>query len=162
MRTYRIVFGALLSLMVAISSCDDSDDDDDGGITPAADIITLKEVALTGTQEVPPVTTQATATFKGSYNNATNRISYNITFQNITPTGIHFHKGAVGEDGDIIIPINPGSDPYSGTNPYNSPISGNTAALTAAQEADLLAGGWYLNIHSSQYPDGELRAQITR
>jgi hypothetical protein len=151
----------MLSLLLMVS-CDDDDDDDDNGTPPVADIVTFKDVTLTGAQEVPPVTTQATGTFKGSYNKSTNRISYTITFQGITPVGMHFHNGAVGVDGPIIVPIDPGSDPYSGNNPFASPLVGTTDPITEAQEADLLAGNWYINIHSDQYPDGEIRAQLVQ
>jgi hypothetical protein len=34
--------------------------------------------------------------------------------------------------------------------------------LTDAQAADLLAGRYYVNIHSSSHPSGEIRGQITR
>ena len=41
-----------------------------------------------------------------------------------------------------------------------SPFEG-TATLTEAQAADLLAGRWYVNIHTASYPGGELRGQVT-
>jgi hypothetical protein len=162
MKTYRINFGILCSLLLClmfmVSSCDDDDDDSSG--LPGADIVALQEVALTGEQEVPPVSTQASGTFKGTYNMDTKVISYTITFQGITPTAMHFHRGEVGVAGPITIPINPGADPYSGTNPYVSPLTGRTPALSAAQEAELLAGDWYVNVHTAQYPAGELRGQV--
>ena len=34
--------------------------------------------------------------------------------------------------------------------------------LTAAQEAMLFAGGLYVNIHTSTYPNGEIRGQSGR
>lgn len=34
------------------------------------------------------------------------------------------------------------------------------ATLTDEQAADLQAGKWYINIHTAQYPDGELRGQL--
>ncbi|WP_165820550.1 CHRD domain-containing protein [Pontibacter virosus] len=163
MKTYRINFGillgALLSLSFVLTGCDD---DDDTTVIPDAEIVTLNEVALTGAAEAPPVNTQATGTFRGTYNMDTKVINYTVTFQNISPTAMHFHKGAVGVSGPITVPINPGSDPYSSDNPYISPLVSSTPPLTDAQEAELLAGEWYINIHSSQYPNGELRGQITR
>ncbi|GGG20841.1 hypothetical protein GCM10011323_26050 [Pontibacter amylolyticus] len=166
MKTYRINFGillgALLSLSFMMTACDD--DDDDNTVIPGDEIVALKEVALTGANEVPPVTTQATGTFKGTYNMDTKVLSYTISFQGITPTAMHFHKGGVGVAGPVTVPINPGTsnDPYSSANPYVSPMTRSTSPLTAAQEAELLAGEWYVNIHSDQYPNGELRGQVTR
>jgi hypothetical protein len=34
--------------------------------------------------------------------------------------------------------------------------------LTEAQAADLLAGRWYVNIHTAANPGGEIRGQVTR
>lgn len=162
MKTYRISFGILstmlLSLVLGLSSCND---DDDGDMpTPVDEVVMLREVTLSGSQEVPPNSSEATGTFKGQYNKDTKRLSYIITFEGITPTAMHFHKGAPGMAGPIVIPINPGSNPYSGSNPFPSSLSGSTSALTTEQEADLLAGNWFLNIHSADFPDGEIRAQI--
>jgi hypothetical protein len=64
---------------------------------------------------------------------------------------MHFHKGAPGVAGGVEIPI-PG--------PYTSPLNGTTSALTAEQETDLLAGNWYVNIHSDAYRAGEIRGQM--
>lgn len=166
MKTFRInpglLLGALLSLTCIMTACDD--DDDDTTVIPGNEIVALKEVALTGAEEVPAVTTQATGTFKGTYNMDTKVMNYTITFQGITPTAMHFHKGGVGVPGPVTVPINPGTsnDPYSNTNPFNSPIIRSTPPLTAAQEAELLGGEWYVNIHSAQFPDGEIRGQVTR
>ena len=163
MKTSRISIQALLALLLlplllVLGSCNDDNEDEDTP-TPTDEIIQLQEVTLTGAQEVPANSSQATGTFRGSYNKTTRVMTYNITFEGITPTAMHFHRGAVGVSGPIVIPINPGSDPYSGNTSFRSPLSGNTA-LTADQEAELLNGNWYLNIHSSTFPDGEIRAQV--
>jgi len=44
-------------------------------------------------------------------------------------------------------------------NPMTSPMEGS-ATLTAAQAADLLAGKWYANIHTTVHPNGEIRGQM--
>ncbi|CAM3785434.1 CHRD domain-containing protein [Pontibacter korlensis] len=165
MKTHRISYGILttllLSLMLGLGGCND-DDDDDANPTPMEEIVMLKDATLSGTQEVPPNNSAATGTFKGQYNKDTKRLSYTITFAGITPTAMHFHKGEAGMAGPVVVPINPGSNPYSSSNPFESPLSGTTPALTAEQEADLLAGNWFLNVHSAEFPDGEIRAQITQ
>jgi hypothetical protein len=35
-----------------------------------------------------------------------------------------------------------------------------SAILTDAQEQQLLAGQWYVNIHTAAHPDGEIRGQV--
>lgn len=34
------------------------------------------------------------------------------------------------------------------------------ATLTDAQAADMMAGLWYVNIHTTRYPGGEIRGQL--
>jgi hypothetical protein len=40
-----------------------------------------------------------------------------------------------------------------------SPMKG-TATLDDKQAADLMAGQWYVNIHTKQNPSGEIRGQV--
>jgi hypothetical protein len=50
--------------------------------------------------------------------------------------------------------------------PLNSTFVGtwqrSEIKLTDAQAADLLAGRWYVNIHTAQFPNGEIRGQLMR
>ena len=43
--------------------------------------------------------------------------------------------------------------------PIVSPLQGS-ATLTDAQAADLMAGRWYVNIHTAANPNGEIRGQL--
>jgi hypothetical protein len=43
--------------------------------------------------------------------------------------------------------------------PLGSP-SGLVAVLTQAQVNDLMAGLWYVNVHSTVFPAGEIRGQL--
>ena len=45
--------------------------------------------------------------------------------------------------------------------PNTSPFSGS-ATLTDAQAADLLAGRWYINVHTAANPGGEVRGQLAK
>lgn len=140
----------LLGLLLPLSSCDYDDDDMD----PVLNIVEFEDIAITGDQEVPANESEATGTFSGTYDKDTNILSYTITYQGITPTDMHFHKGEVGVSGGVEVPI--------GSAPYLSPIQSQTPALTEAQEADLLAGLWYVNIHSAALPAGEIRGQVVQ
>ena len=44
--------------------------------------------------------------------------------------------------------------------PSGSPKVGTPVALTGPQQADLIAGLWYINIHSQAFPGGEIRGQV--
>jgi hypothetical protein len=112
---------------------------------------------FSGSQEVPAIATPATGTITGTYNDVTKRIFYTINFSGLlgTSTAGHFHgPAAVGVVAGVAIaytgfPTGGSSGSYS-----------NSHVLTATQEAQLLAGLWYGNIHSNLFPGGEIRAQI--
>jgi hypothetical protein len=139
------VLGLMLALGFTAVSCDDDDDDD----TPQNEV-RFQNLALTGAKEVPPVQTTSTGTINATYNKDTNVLNYTITWTPFTATNMHFHKGDATVSGAPVKPI---------AGPYTSPMTG-TFTLTDAEEADLLAGLWYINIHSQAYPGGEIRAQM--
>ncbi|MFN3168418.1 MAG: CHRD domain-containing protein [Phycisphaeraceae bacterium] len=89
-------------------------------------------------------------TIAGTYDDVTNEINYEIVWADLTsPTTVsHFHLGAPGSSGGVTLGFTP-----------TSPSIGN-ATLTEAQETDLLAGNWYVNIHTTNYPGGEIRGQV--
>ncbi|CAN5305343.1 hypothetical protein BH23BAC1_BH23BAC1_23960 [soil metagenome] len=141
--------GIILVLCTLILvSCDNDDDD------MPDNLVQFNDIAINGMEEVPSNNSTATGTFNGTYNKDTKILTYDLTFSGITPTNMHFHKGAPGVSGGVVIGI--------GEAPYSSPISGSTPALTDEQEADLLAGNWFVNIHSAQFPPGEIRGQVVQ
>ncbi len=84
---------------------------------------------------------------------ATNGLSWNITWDNQligTPTLMHFH-------GPALTTQNAGVQVSTGV--AGPPVVGN-AILSNIQEADLLAGLWYLNLHTTAYAGGEIRGQV--
>jgi len=67
-------------------------------------------------------------------------------------TAAYFHGPAdADKTADIAVPI---------TGDLKSPVKGS-ATLTDAQAADLLAGRYYLNIHTAAHRPGEVRGQVT-
>lgn len=117
--------------------------------------VKFNNIAATGAQEAPtPNSSTATATMNATYDKDTKVITFTLTFSGLNPVNGHFHKGATGTAGPVVIDLKPAS----GT--FTSPMSGSTRALTAAEETDLLAGTWYYNLHTSTYPAGEIRGQM--
>ncbi len=77
-------------------------------------------------------------------------LTVTTTYGGVTATAGHIHKGAIGVSGGVIFPfIN-----------LTSPINLTTPPLDAAQEADLMANLYYVNLHSAAYPGGEIRGQL--
>jgi MYXO-CTERM domain-containing protein len=63
---------------------------------------------------------------------------------------MHFHNAPVGVSGGVDLGI---------PSPWTSPYVGS-ATLDAAQQTNLLAGDWYVNIHTSDFGGGEIRGQV--
>jgi hypothetical protein len=108
---------------------------------------------LNGASEVPPKTTKGTGDALATLDTATKVLTYTITFENLTgPASMgHFHgPAAVGVNAGIIVTFK---------DPVQSPIIGS-ATLTDAQIADLMAGKWYVNVHTAANPGGEVRGQM--
>lgn len=114
-------------------------------------------VQLNAAQEVPtPPTTPpenagGTATLEVNTDLA---IEYNVTVQNLTgaAAAAHIHEGAAGVAGGIVFTL---------TKVNDTTFTGETEALTEAQLATLVSGGYYVNVHTVSNPLGEIRAQIT-
>ena len=102
-----------------------------------------------GAQENPPVTTTATAACSAALNGAQDAVTVSCEHNVADPIAAHIHSGIAGENGSVLFPF---AD-------FASPIS-ESFAVDATQVADLLAGGLYVNIHSTANPGGEVRAQI--
>jgi CHRD domain len=117
------------------------------GCGPAAFTATLN-----GANEAPdPVVTSARGFGVFPYNAATHVLSFNIEFSGLSSPeqAAHIHQGPVGVPGPVIHPLPPG-------NPKVGSVT-----LTPDEEADLLAGNLYVNIHSRDHGSGEIRGQLT-
>jgi hypothetical protein len=107
---------------------------------------------LTGANEVPPNSSTATGTATLTFNPNTKAFTVNLPHNVVGVTGGHIHKGAVGANGDVVFPfVN-----------LTSPITFTSLALTTAQEADLNAGLYYVNLHTAAFPGGEIRGQLVK
>ena len=108
---------------------------------------------LSGASEVPPVTSSASGTVEANLNKRISELSWTVTYSGLSgpATGAHFHGPAMaGANAGVVVPI---------TGSLTSPIRG-VASLTAAQAADLMAGKWYVNLHTAANPNGEIRGQL--
>jgi len=119
-------------------------------------VVTKAGLPLNGAQEFPANAGIATGTGDVSYNKNTKRLSYFVTYNNLSvnPAAGHIHGSAArGANAGVLFPFASVPAATSGA------ISGS-AVLTAAQETDLLGGRFYFNIHTATFPGGEIRGQI--
>jgi hypothetical protein len=129
---------------------------------------------LSGDQEVPPVVGMpggtvalAAGTAALTANAAETEIQFEVAIEGIAPSQItqaHLHVAPPGVNGPPIIFL-------TGSPPFTLPLTGtlteagllpntvgidNFADLIAAMEA----GDVYVNVHTMDYPDGEIRGQV--
>jgi Cu/Zn superoxide dismutase len=108
-----------------------------------------------GNQVVPVTTSTAVGVIVVKYNTVTKMLQEYANYRGLSSaiTDAHIHSGAIGENGPTIITLT-NSGGTDGT------LTGSVV-LTAAQEADLLAGKFYTDVHSAAFPSGEVRAQLS-
>ncbi len=107
---------------------------------------------LSAANEVPANASAGVGTLEATLNKDTNALSWTVNYSGLTGPVVagHFH-GPAGAGVNAGVALG-----FSG--PLESPIKG-TATLTPAQAADLLAGKWYVNLHTAANKGGEIRGQ---
>jgi hypothetical protein len=113
------------------------------------------KAALDGKAEVPPNSSAGKGTADIDYDAASKKLSWKVTYSGLSgpATAAHFHGPAeAGKNAGVAVAI---------PNATASPAEGS-ATLTDAQAADLMAGKYYVNIHTAANPGGEIRGQVTK
>ena len=108
---------------------------------------------LSGSNEVPPVTTAAKGIAVITIT-ADRSVRAEVTVSGMTPTASHIHEAAAGANGPVIVPF---TKSETDTNVF---VAAPGAKLTEAQYASYKAGNLYVNVHSAKNPGGELRGQL--
>ena len=114
-------------------------------------------VPLSGDQQVPPVQTPGSGTANLTYDSSTHVVTWNITFSGLTSqaTMAHFHGPApAGKNAGVKVWIS-----QKGNMELNSPISGK-ATLSPGDAQMFESGNMYINVHTKNNPDGEIRGQV--
>jgi hypothetical protein len=104
--------------------------------------------------EVPPNDSKGTGTVTATYDTASKKLSWKGSYANLSgpATAAHFHGPAEpGKNAGVAVPISPATSPLEGS-----------ATLTDAQASDLMAGKWYVNVHTAANKGGEIRGQLTK
>jgi hypothetical protein len=118
------------------------------------------QASLTGGGEVPANASPAKGLMTGVFDTDTNTLEWTVTYTGLSsaPIGAHFHGpvsylGLTPEENAPIQVGTPGN--------LASPIHG-VAKIDDGQAKDLKDGRWYFNLHSKQFPAGEIRGPIVR
>ena len=110
--------------------------------------------SLNGSNEVPPTQSRGSGYFEAVYRPSTKVLEYRLNLVGVGgPTTMGYLQGPAG----------PGENAQH-NGPINIPIYDNTiwdgVTLTEEQAAQVVAGQWYVEGRTIQYPDGEIRGQI--
>jgi hypothetical protein len=163
MRTRALLTMAIVALLALAACGDDNKSDsstgaDDTTVTaPSATAVTLTADLTGGTSEVPA---PGDADGKGSatvkIDSAKGEVCYTITVESIAaPVASHIHEAPAGGAGPILITFDP------------QKIGKGESCLTGQKAADLdrivaNPAGFYVNVHTADFPGGAVRGQLTK
>ena len=141
---------------------------------------------LRGFEEVPPISSGGGGFLFASVNDAGTELQFSLVYFNLesTVTQAHIHVGQSAVNGGIVLffctnltpPAGVPAPPACPNNVGPNVVSGTlTAANVVSQTAQgigvgdfsevvraILAGVTYANVHSTVFPGGEIRGQISR
>lgn len=126
-------------------------------VDPSALPKRLFTTRLSGAQEVPAVTTNGRGFGRVVLNAAETEITASFYWEGLSSGTIsgHIHgPAAAGVNAPVLFNMNPTTGVTSGS------TIDRTFTVTPAQVADLRAGLWYFNIHTTNNTGGEIRGQL--
>jgi hypothetical protein len=106
---------------------------------------------LTAAEEVPPHTSQANGVGLVTVDPDLGTLTASVVASGMADIDAHIHVGAPGVAGPVVFPLAkaPGMTVWT-----------TRVAITDAQFGALKAGNYYFNVHSTAFPNGEIRGQI--
>ena len=107
---------------------------------------------LNGAQEVPAKAVSGSGTAEVQFDRDTGTLRYTINYGGLTGalTGAHIHgPAASGANAGVVVPFANAASPIRGE-----------AKLNPTQAGDLMAGLYYVNLHTAANPGGEIRGQL--
>jgi len=138
-----------------IVSCELDDITEDGFFVGSA-------LPMTGAQETPAVATAATGTIDATYSIYTKVVTFTVNWSGLSglPIMAHVHGTATkGYAAAVVQPM------WTAANAVLYPASGKyTGSMfvdgVKIKEEHILAGEYYINLHTAANPAGEIRGQL--
>ena len=113
--------------------------------------------ALLGENEVPPADPDGSGTAVITLNSGQGVVCFEISVSNIAlpATGAHIHQGEAGVNGSIVVTLTPPDE--SGTS------SGCVEAdRSLIKDIRKNPAGYYVNVHTAEFPGGAIRDQLSK
>jgi len=114
---------------------------------------TVFKITLTGEAETPAGDPVATGAATVRMRAGQGQVCYRLSVSNLPPAiAAHIHVGAAGTSGNVVVPL-------------KTPSGGQSSGCTAAARglvAAMLAkpAGFYVNVHTNEFPGGAVRGQL--
>lgn len=157
---------AMAGLLAAISftSCMKGSDGDK--VYP---VVSNFNIAMSGAQVYPPNASTATGRIEASYDRKAHMLSYKIIWSGLSSTVKEIHVHGLAPAGSLAIAPFTNGLIQQITSGFPTATSGTYSGTlyvdgTVVKESDLLAGQFYIDIHTTNYPvttTGEIRGQLT-
>ena len=116
-------------------------------------------VVLTPGQETPPTTSNGFGNATVTLDPTHTQVTVNLTISGLTTpvNNAHIHRGAFGVAGPVVINFSPA------TNLANGKLNATFAIdKSLGDEIAGNPGNFYINVHTTQNPGGEIRGQLTQ
>jgi CHRD domain-containing protein len=154
----------IVALALATAGCgDDADEAEDSARRTATSVASRVEAAtrlsatLTGAAEVPTAgDPDATGTATVNLDVSKREVCYEVALQKVDrPVGMHIHEGQAGKNGDVVVP-------------FETPAADTTTKGCANVDATLIGRlaanpeNFYVNVHTTTYPQGAVRGQLSQ
>lgn len=111
---------------------------------------------LSGEAEIPTGDPNANGT--ASIKTRGSEVCYDVRWSGVEATASHIHRGAAGKTGDIVVNF------FA----QDTALAANKKAGCVQADAEVVAaiaakpGNYYVNVHSADFPKGEIRGQLAK
>lgn len=124
-----------------------------GTTAPAQPGATQFSAALTGANEVPPGDPDGAGTARVRVLGGLNQVCVRLEVRGISrATAAHIHRGGEGVNGPPVVNLDPPDDEDEG--------DCDRVGDALADEIQANPAGFYVNVHTAEYPDGAIRGQL--
>jgi len=111
---------------------------------------------MTGQNEIPPADANGRGTSQVRMETGSTQVCFTLAVRNIQlpATGAHIHRGTATQNGPVVVGFTPVPDAAG--------VARGCVTATAELVSEILANpsGFYVNVHSRQFPGGAVRGQL--